>query len=68
MPEEIVLKFSMLDGGVRIEAKGFKGQKCKKATEFLETSLGTMTDFQKKKEWYETNITISGSVNSNLCG
>lgn len=66
--EEIILKFSLLDGEARVEAKGFKGQKCKKATEFLEKALGTMTDFQKKKEWYETAINFSGNVNSNLCG
>jgi hypothetical protein len=66
--EEIVIKFSFDTGEAKVEAKGFKGPSCKKATEFLEETLGESSDFQKKKEWYETNMKVSGGINSNLCG
>lgn len=66
--EEIVLKFSESTGEVKVEAKGFKGQSCKKATQFLVDTLGECTDFQKKKEWYETNMSLNGNFNTNHCG
>lgn len=66
--KEIVLKFNLTTGEAKIEANGFKGSSCKNATEFLEKTLGKCQDFQKKAEWYETNIEKHGCFNSNLCG
>ena len=40
------------DGGIRIDAVGFKGADCEKATAFLEKALGTVTGKQKKPEYY----------------
>lgn len=66
--QEILLKFDLETGETHVEAKGFKGSGCRKATEFLEKALGETRDFQRKAEWYETNLQLSGSINSNLCG
>ncbi len=40
------------DGGIRIDAVGFKGADCEKATAFLEKALGTVKGKQKKPEYY----------------
>jgi len=66
--KEIILKFSLETGEAKIEAKGFHGSSCQDATRFLKDTLGQMTDFQKKAEWYEKNIESIGCLNSNLCG
>jgi hypothetical protein len=66
MPK-IVLKFDTKSGEVQVEAKGFKGQACEEATEFLK-GLGEVTDYEKKASWYETNLAVDGTVQSNLCG
>lgn len=66
MPE-ITIKFSLESGESKVEAHGFKGSSCQKATDFLK-ALGNATDFQRKAEWYETNLQHTGSVISNLCG
>jgi len=66
--KEIILKFSLQTGEVAIEAKGFQGRSCQDATKFLSDTLGKVSDFQKKSEWYEKNIEIQGCLNSNLCG
>jgi hypothetical protein len=65
---EIVLKFDLLTGETHVEASGFKGPGCQKATEFLEKALGQSKDFHRKTEWYEQNLQHSGTINSNLCG
>ena len=39
-------------GGIRIDAVGFKGADCEKATAFLEKALGTVKGKQKKPEYY----------------
>ena len=40
------------DGSIRIDAVGFTGPDCEKATAFLEKALGTATDRRKKPEHY----------------
>ena len=65
---EIKVKFSRGElGKVEIEAVGFTGPSCTRATEFLR-SLGAVTDYAVKAEWYEASIECSGAVNGSLCG
>jgi hypothetical protein len=42
------------DGAVKIEAKGFQGADCDKATKFLEEALGTVGSKRKKPEHAQT--------------
>lgn len=68
--KEIILKFSLVTGEAKIEARGFKGSSCADATKFLRDTLGQCKDFQRKAEWYEAAMELSEGrvVNSNLCG
>lgn len=38
------------DGGIKIDAHGFSGPDCDKATRFLESALGVATKKHKKPE------------------
>ena len=40
------------DGGLKIEAIGFKGADCQRATAFLEKALGRVSGRSKKPEYY----------------
>jgi hypothetical protein len=40
-------------GEVKIDAVGFKGADCEKATAFLEKALGQVSTKQKKPEFYK---------------
>ena len=40
------------DGTLKIEAVGFLGASCEKATEFLHLALGRLVGKQKKPEYY----------------
>ena len=40
------------DGSLKIEAMGFKGADCERATAFLEKALGRMSGRSKKPEYY----------------
>ena len=40
------------DGAIRIDAVGFKGADCEKATAFLEKALGKVRGRQKKPEYH----------------
>jgi len=40
------------DGALKIDAVGFQGADCGKATRFLEHALGKTTGKQKKPEYY----------------
>jgi Protein of unknown function (DUF2997) len=40
------------DGSLKIEALGFKGADCEKATAFLEKALGRVSGKSKKPEYY----------------
>jgi hypothetical protein len=42
-------------GDISIDAIGFKGADCEKATEFLETALGVVNQKQKKPEFHQQN-------------
>ena len=42
------------DGTIKIDAVGFQGADCEKATRFLEQALGTVAGKQKKPEFYRT--------------
>jgi hypothetical protein len=39
-------------GQIKIDAVGFQGADCEKATAFLEEALGRTTERQKKPEYY----------------
>jgi hypothetical protein len=43
-------------GEIKIEAVGFKGPDCEKATAFLEKALGITTSRGKKAEYYQAKI------------
>ena len=40
-------------GGIRIDAVGFKGADCEKATAFLEKALGTVKGKTRKPEYHQ---------------
>lgn len=40
------------DGSLKIDAVGFRGADCEKATRFLEQALGRVAGRQKKPEFY----------------
>ena len=40
------------DGGLKIEALGYKGADCERATAFLEKALGRISNRSKKPEYY----------------
>ncbi len=42
-----------LDGGIQIDAVGFKGPDCEKATKFLEEALGVVGKKIKKPEYHQ---------------
>ncbi len=46
---EVIVK---TDGTLKIDAVGFQGADCEKATRFLEQALGKPTGKQKKPEFY----------------
>ena len=64
----IKMKFDLRTGEAKIEAQGFKGTSCEAATKFLKETLGKVSDFQRKAEWYEETLQLNGTINSNLCG
>ena len=41
------------DGTLKIDAVGFSGPDCEKATAFLEEALGKVADKQKKREYHQ---------------
>ena len=45
------------EGRVEIEAVGYKGQSCKKATEALEKALGLVKSSEKKPEYWQAETT-----------
>ena len=42
------------EGSIRIEAVGFQGTDCEKATRFLEEALGNIQQREKKPEFHST--------------
>ena len=47
------------DGKVEIEAIGFKGGACEKATQAIEAALGTVSTRKKKPEYYQQNTSAN---------
>ena len=47
---EIIINAS---GQLTINAAGFTGADCEKATAFLEQALGSVSQKQRKSEWYQ---------------
>ncbi len=45
------------NGDILIDAIGFKGADCEKATRFLEEALGVIAQKQKKPEYQQANRT-----------
>ncbi len=43
-------------GQLTINATGFQGADCEKATAFLEQALGKLTAKQRKPEWFRRNV------------
>jgi len=54
MSKQIIVSVSP-DGEVSIEAVGYKGQACRKATEALEHALGQVKTYKPKPEMYQAN-------------
>ena len=52
---EVIVGF---DGSLKIDAVGFQGADCEKATAFLEDALGQVNDRQRKPE-YNNRATVS---------
>ncbi len=46
-------------GQLTINAAGFSGSDCEKATAFLEQALGQLTAKQRKPEWHQRNRTTN---------
>lgn len=44
------------DGEIKIDAHGYKGADCEKATKALEEALGTTTKRAKKADWYQQTV------------
>ena len=44
-------------GDIKIDAVGFKGPDCEKATAFLELALGTVKEKARKPEYHQGNQT-----------
>lgn len=56
-------------GGVKVDAEGFKGDSCEKATAFLDDLFGEPTDRSYKPEYHETTEEILvEDVPSGHCG
>lgn len=45
------------DGNIRVEASGFKGADCEKATKAMEEALGKAGDRKKKPDYYQAGST-----------
>lgn len=63
MAKEIIVTVGV-DGGIHIEAEGFKGTACEKATEFLVKGLGVATGTTRKADYRQTE-TKRGAENRN---
>ncbi len=44
-------------GEIQIDAVGFKGADCEKATAFLEVALGEVAGKSRKPEFHQTSVT-----------
>jgi hypothetical protein len=55
-PQTIEVKVA-LDGGISIDAIGFKGSDCEQATAFLEEALGVTSKRKRKVEYHQRKQT-----------
>ncbi len=46
-------------GQIKIDAVGFQGADCEKATAFLEEALGQVSDRQRKPEYQSRNRSVT---------
>ena len=46
------------DGALKIDAVGFQGADCEKATAFLEKALGAVKGRQKKPAYHQRALTV----------
>lgn len=52
MKQRIIEVVVQADGSLKIEAVGFAGADCEKATAFLEDALGVRSERKRKTEYY----------------
>jgi hypothetical protein len=63
MSQKQELEISISDTGeVTVNVLGAKGKKCMDMTKELEESLGVITSFEKKPEFYEQEETGTGTI------
>ena len=55
MPEKMTKITFHKDGTRSVEAIGYQGSSCKKATKYLEDALGIVGEAVRKAEWYLEN-------------
>lgn len=56
-------------GKANIDAAGFRGSSCVKATEFLKSLGKTTGDYEYKSSYYEEQLSVNGECHTdNLCG
>jgi len=55
MPEKMTKITFHKDGTRSVEAIGYQGSSCKKATKYLEDALGLAGEAVRKAEWYLEN-------------
>lgn len=66
MSQKQELEISISDKGeVTINVIGAKGKKCMDMTKELEDSLGVVTSFERKNEYYENDIENSIHIEEN---
>lgn len=53
MSEPKTIKITVKGGQAKVEASGYSGGECLKATKFLEKLLGPVQSQEKKSEFYE---------------
>jgi len=54
-------EFDLKTGEAKIEAPGFKFGSCEQATKFLRDTLRQVTAFQKKSEYFEASLELTGT-------
>lgn len=63
--KKIIVEINTL-GEVTIEAVGYKGGACEKATAAIEKALGSVVSRKKKAEYYQSEIASAQSVGGSL--
>lgn len=50
------------DGSIKVDAQGFKGAECEKATKFLRDALGAVSSVTKKPEYVHATSSASATA------